>query len=392
MSVSTPVMPAVVVMAYNRPHSLQRLLDSLLRATYPDGVPLVISIDKSDTHTVQQLAEAFVWPFGEIEVIIHPQNLGLRAHSLSCGDLTERYPYLIFLEDDIFVSPDFYQYALEAIRYYGDHARIGGVSLYSFQYYEQAALPFVPLQEDSAVYFLQFFASWGTILFRDCWQKFRAWYQQGPQITPNDLLPVGVKKYWSEKSWSKYFLKFLVEHDLYYVYPRISHCTNFSDAGEHYAHITAKYQVALPLDSVREFRFKPFEESHGVYDVFFELLPDRLNRLVPELADYDYVVDLNATKEMHLYPQPYVLSTRKATESIKTYSYQLTPAVMNVIYQLPGQAISLVRKEHLIKKGGKQNTLYYHDYLTVSQLLALLRLKLKKFSFSKIARYWSAGQ
>ena len=157
-------------------------------------------------------------------------------------------------------------------------------------------MPFVPIQENSAVYFLQFFASWGTILFGEHWKKFRTWYQQEPQILSDDLLPVGVKKYWSEKSWSKYFLKFLVENDLYYAYPKVSLCTNFSDPGEHYAKLTAKYQVALPIDNSTGEPFKPFEDALAVYDAFFELLPNRLNRLVPELANYDYVVDLNVTK------------------------------------------------------------------------------------------------
>ena len=42
--------PTLVVIAYNRPHSLRRLLHSLLQAHYPAGnVRLVISLDQADT-------------------------------------------------------------------------------------------------------------------------------------------------------------------------------------------------------------------------------------------------------------------------------------------------------------------------------------------------------
>ncbi len=386
MAHSTSTVPAVVVMAYNRPASLQRLLDSLLRASYPVEVPLIISIDKSETEAVQKLAESFTWPFGEKRVIAHPTNLGLRAHSLFCGDLTQQYGYLIFLEDDIFVAPGFYRYALEAIKHYGNHARIGGASLYSFQYYEQAAIPFIPIQEDNAVYFLQFFASWGTILFGKHWKNFRSWYQQEPVIHSTDLLPVGVKKYWSEKSWSKYFLKFLVENDLYYAYPKVSLCTNFSDPGEHYAKLTAKYQVALPIDDKMGGNFRPFEESLAVYDAFFEILPDRLNRLVPELADYDYLVDLNATKELHLYPQEYVLTTEPVRIWVNSYAYQLKPAVMNVIYQLSGGDISLAHKDQIVRKKKNQNNRYYHSYLSFTQLMQLFQHKLRGLSLAALRR------
>ena len=381
------ITPAVVVMAYNRPDSLNRLLESLLRATYPAEVPLIISVDKSETDTVRQLAESFDWPFGEKRVIAHAENLGLRAHSLFCGDLTQQYGYIVFLEDDIFVAPGFYRYAARAIEHYGNHPRIGGASLYSFQYYEQAAIPFVPLQENNSVYFLQFFASWGTILFGEPWKKFRTWYQQGPKILPNDLLPVGVKKFWSEKSWSKYFLKFLVENDLYYAYPRVSLCTNFSDPGEHYAKLTAKYQVALPIDDRIEGNFKSFEESFAVYDAFFELLPNRLNRLVSELADYNYLVDLNGTKELHLYPQDYVLTTEGARLRVKSYAYQLKPAVMNVVYQLSGEGISLCRKDQVVEI--RQNNIYYHSYLSYTQLIELLKHKLTSISWDALRRRFS---
>ena len=38
----------IVVVAYDRLHSLKRITDSLLQAEYPQGAELIISIDRGD--------------------------------------------------------------------------------------------------------------------------------------------------------------------------------------------------------------------------------------------------------------------------------------------------------------------------------------------------------
>ncbi len=71
--------PAIVVVAYNRPHSLKRLLSSLANARKADGARLIISIDNngSENQPVVDIAKNFNWPFGEKEVIHQPVKLGL---------------------------------------------------------------------------------------------------------------------------------------------------------------------------------------------------------------------------------------------------------------------------------------------------------------------------
>ena len=50
---------------------------------------------------------------------------------LQCGDISYEYGSVIVLEDDLFVSPFFYKYAVEAQEFYRDDNRIGGISLYN---------------------------------------------------------------------------------------------------------------------------------------------------------------------------------------------------------------------------------------------------------------------
>ena len=53
---------ALVVVGYNRPRSMRRILDSLNRAKYDyTEIPLMISIDNSGDDSVRKEAESFQW-------------------------------------------------------------------------------------------------------------------------------------------------------------------------------------------------------------------------------------------------------------------------------------------------------------------------------------------
>ena len=106
------IKPVIIVVAYNRPNSLQRLLNSLAQADYTgyDSITLIISIDYSNSPEVISAAKNFTWEFGHKEIIKHSENLGLKKHIIFCGDLTEQYQSVIILEDDLVVAPAFYNY------------------------------------------------------------------------------------------------------------------------------------------------------------------------------------------------------------------------------------------------------------------------------------------
>ncbi|MEL6484270.1 MAG: hypothetical protein AAFP96_05420, partial [Bacteroidota bacterium] len=92
--------PAIVVVAFNRPKSLKRVLKSVQTAFYPSEIeiPLIISIDYSPTNKeVLEIAHDFTWKNGAKQVIQHRENLGLKEHILSCGDLSEKYGGVIVL-------------------------------------------------------------------------------------------------------------------------------------------------------------------------------------------------------------------------------------------------------------------------------------------------------
>ena len=56
----------IIVVGYNRLEGIQRLLKSLECAYYGGDKPtLILSIDNSGSHTVEEFADEYKWPHGD---------------------------------------------------------------------------------------------------------------------------------------------------------------------------------------------------------------------------------------------------------------------------------------------------------------------------------------
>lgn len=336
-------LPAIVVVTYNRTESLKRLLDSIDRADYTgyENVPLVISVDKSDRSEVLDLAKSFVWKHGSKEVIEHNVNLGLRKHILACGDLSDQYGAVIVLEDDLLVSPAFYDYAVQAMNFYADADEVGGIGLYSYNYNDWVRLPFIPLDDGYDNYFFQCATSWGQLWTRKQWQGFKQWYEiNSNSLFENDrLLPNSVKQ-WPQSSWKKYFVAYLVYENKFFVYSRTALVTTFATVGTHVKNATMEYQVPLLLQRKR-FRFSYFEKSLSTYDVFYELLPRCLKALNRELEELDFECDFYGTKLLENIKTKYLISIRECKNPLKSYSIHQLPQELNVVFDAAGNFFNL---------------------------------------------------
>ena len=147
---------AIVVVGFNRLRGLQRLLGSLEKATYNDNsVPLVIGIDASGNQDVYDFVRSYQWKYGPKYVNIESERLGLKNHIFQCGRLSEFFKGVIILEDDLFVSSDFYRYSLATLEKYGNDHNISGIALYSEGLNGYVNIPFIPLSNGSDVYAFQ---------------------------------------------------------------------------------------------------------------------------------------------------------------------------------------------------------------------------------------------
>lgn len=379
--------PAIIVIAYNRPDSILRLLNSLSLAIYPDrNIPLIISIDYQNSvnhDEVINIATDFEWQFGEKRIIEHKHNLGLKKHVLSCGNLVVEYGSIIMLEDDIFVSPYFYNYASEALTFYQNSDEIGGVSLYCHKKNFVANLPFELIPDSNDVFFLQIASSWGQAWTQKQWCDFMDWMSHDDGNL--QCLPPSVRL-WPDSSWLKHFIRYLIVNDKFFVYPNKSLSTNFGDSGTHNLNKNVEYQV--PLFIGNEFKFSTIENSFNVYDAFFEILPSRLKLLMPQLNAIDFSVDFYGKKELINISTEYLLSSKKIKDKSHNvcsgYGLELKPMILNLIYGIKGNVFKLNIKNEFEDETSKFAIFesiifeYFHTKLPLKKLFIFVICQLKR--------------
>lgn len=344
------IYPAIVIATYNRPKSLERLLTVVANANY-DGyanIPLIISVDGGGNITCKVIAQEFKWKYGEKVVINHYENLGLKRHIISCGDLTKTYGAIIMLEDDTVVSPYFYDYAVQTSTYYQNDTKIAGVSLFFLKNSEMTQTPFWPMSNGNDVFFAQVPSSWGQCWTKEQWGNFKNYFETNCDKELSSLLPPQVQNWPSESSWKKYFYSYMIETDLYFVIPYVSYATNMGDKGEHFSEPTLMFQSPLMMFR-KKIQCIPFCKSNVVYDRYFEMLADSIKSF-RQLQEYEFDVDLAGSKPLSQIQRPYLLSIKECRKPICSYDMSLIPVEMNVIQNIRGEFIHFAKTEDFVEK------------------------------------------
>jgi len=375
----------IVVIGYNRPQAMKRLLHSLAKANYASDkdIELIISIDKSDSEAVAEVANAFDWAHGKKQVIAHEKNLGLRKHILFTGDLAQKYGAIIMLEDDLFVSPHFYEYTQKAIAFYKEDEKLAGISLYAYDLVESTFDYFRPLLDGSDVHFMQLPSSCGQAWTAHQWQGFRNWLkQEGALDKALQLLPNHIKA-WSERSWKKWYVAYMMATDKYFVFPNESLTTNFGDVGTH-GKGDNLHQVPISIFE-KNYSFKALKDSSAIYDPWYELYPHIVKAHNPELAKYDLSIDLFGAKQKEELTTEYVLTTQECKNALASYSDQMRPTELNVLLNIKGDAIQLCKKSELIpsKRANIHNRFRKYYYTK-----AKMRNKLKRAADDWIEKWF----
>ena len=246
---------AILVVAYNRTDGFIRLLNSLANASYSENVDLIISIDYSGTRDVLDIAKDFAWLYGDKIIREFESRQGLRKHILSCGNYLSKYQAIVVLEDDLIVSPAFFEYTVQTIERYYEEKRIAGISLYSFSINVNINKPFIPQRNQYDVYYQQLAQSWGQIWLKKQWKEFMEWYNQIEDTSFNcDLLPRNISQ-WPASSWLKYHDLYCVMNDKFFVYPYVSLTSCFSEKGEHALENKNAYQVPMMTGLGKSYSF-----------------------------------------------------------------------------------------------------------------------------------------
>ena len=375
------LLPPIVVVGYNRPKSLARLLKSLSKATYPNKpILLIISIDYSENnYDVLKVAEIFQWDFGEKKVIQHDTNLGLRKHIITCSSIAMEYGSVIVLEDDLYVSPCFYHYTSQALFFSSNKNYIGGVSLYNHQLNVHTGANFSPIEDGYDNWYFQFASSWGQAYTGNQFNLFLSWYTGNPQIASRNDVPNYVKS-WSDKSWLKYYITYLVDTNKYFLYPKISLSTNYGEQGTHMGSTSTMFQVPLMWSHQRKYVFSTLEESLSVYDAFYENL--KLHKYL-NLSKDDLCVDLYGYRMKYI--TKYILTPKILKyKIIGSYGRSLRPLDANIIEHLSGDDFYLYDTNSISLNTNKRNRLkeIIYDKKTINYKEAIFLMR--KLIFQRI--------
>ena len=333
---------ALIAIGYNKENSLLRLLESLNKADYRDEkVPLIISIDKSDSDKVCNVAQKFQWNHGEKEIRTFHERQGLKKHILSCADYLQKYEAVFIFEDDIVVSPYFYHYGKACIEYYSENDNIEGISLYSAKWNPNGNFPFEPIKTGYDTYFHQYAQSWGQIWLRKRWKDFMTWYHENEDFfekEKNADVPANLYT-WGKNSWLKYHIAYCAIKNKYFVYPYFSFTTAFVENGTHFGTDITRFHSDMMLRCVENYRLAPFDESAVFYDTFFENI--QLRRQLDSMYKEDFMVDLYGCRDL-TGQERYVLSTKLLPYNVmKEYALQLRPIEMNIYMEVKGTGIYL---------------------------------------------------
>ncbi len=377
---------AIIAIAYNRVRSLERLLASLSAAYYGDEeVPLIISIDKSDTDEVERFADRYDWAAGPKTVVRHEHNLGLKAHILSQGRWLDEYDAVVILEDDVVVARDFWNYVRQTVTRYKDNDEVAGISLYSFAVNYHVRRPFTPLRTSDDVYFMNCASSWGEVWMRSQWRRFESWLETHAEFTSSPALPLSILS-WKAQSWLKYHTRYCIEENKYFVFPYVSYSTNFSDLGMHVDVRNSLYQVPLMQGRSGVLRL-PKNVSDGVmYDGFFEnkALYDTLG-----LDEAECCLDLNGANGNRV-GKRYWLTTGRHPYAVKrSYALMRRPVESNVLENCEGQGICLYdTREQAAPPSGKGNVAVPYVYNIVNMFLLV-----REYGYGNIVRdFWSVAR
>ena len=329
---------ALVIVAYNRLESLQRLLLSVENAYYDDDVVnLIVSVDKSDSDNVERWINKYLWRYGKYEVITHQEKLGLRNHIIECGNRVVDYDAIIVLEDDITVTPNFYRYAKQCVEFYCDDDRIAGISLYSFVRNFQNSLPFEPVKSEYDVFFMNIAQSWGQVWMKKQWSDFYNWYRKNSSEIEYEPHLTSIWR-WPESSWLKYHMKYCLEKNKYFVYPYFSLSTNNSEVGLHTMCSETYNQAKLLALPQKRFKLVSLDGVLIKYDAFFEakFLARHLG-----VEDENLCVDFFNEKQNRLGKRYWLTTSAYPYKVVRSFALQLKPYEHNIFQDRKGQQLFL---------------------------------------------------
>lgn len=272
----------IIVLTMNRLPSLKRLVESLKQSDYRnDTVDLIFKFDQPSGVASVDFAKDVQWPFGSVQVQISNTNMGLRQAWLEAWQPQTLDDRAIILEDDITVSPLWYQWIQTMYDHYGHRHDLAGFSLQRQQ--------LVPLKErievkihhnDNEPFLYNLVGSIGFVPNAQVWRDFIEWTkcslckgQEQDVSIPGLITSDWYKTTDQRMMWTQHFTYFTKHYNLFTLY---QHPSNSTCMGAHWrekgAHFGSTLGPDFQIAQQEDFEFK-FPQVPTRYDWGFRPVP-----------------------------------------------------------------------------------------------------------------------
>ncbi|XP_054796442.1 uncharacterized protein LOC129301855 [Prosopis cineraria] len=321
----------VKVLGFNRLDSLSRCILSLANADYlGDRVHLHVYIDHfahqngssttldqklSESHRILEFVDGFDWKFGEKLVHYRTTNVGLQAQWLEAWWPSSDNEFVFIVEDDLEVSPLYYEFIKSLIVNFYYNASNYSPSIYGASLQRPRFVPGkhgnkLQLGDETRLFLYQLVGTWGQILFPKPWKEFRLWYDKNKakDIRPllEGMVTTGWYKKMGERIWTPWFIKFIQSRGYFNIYTNFLHeralSVSHRDPGVNYGK-TAGPDSQLLDDRSLDFNIlemHPLSSLKWFDFCFREVIPgrvvtnmDELGLLLPYLKNQDSVFLVN---------------------------------------------------------------------------------------------------
>ncbi|XP_053390911.1 uncharacterized protein LOC128553759 [Mercenaria mercenaria] len=245
----------VIVIVYDRAHSLLRLLRSLNDAEYfAESIKVEVWIDRSENGIIDEAtvktARDYVFKHGDYDVNLHPYHVGIYGQwfttwkpNLNSSEIA------VILEDDLAVSKYFWKYLKLVHKTYDKHININGYSLQgmttTFGVEDEHILQ-GPTSD--YVYLFPVVGAWGFSPNKRNWKQFIDWYIFGDAKSTMPYIPGHLATVWFKNlkkkgiphtMWEIWHIYYALQHNEYTLYCNYPNhtglTTNWREKGLHSA-------------------------------------------------------------------------------------------------------------------------------------------------------------
>lgn len=320
----------VAICGYNRIDAILRTVSDTISSFKDAEYKITLFLDYSEYQG--EIKKRIYELHGHaLSIVCQPINLGLKAHMYFIMKECLSYDYLVLLEDDLLVSPAAGSFCLGILKTKILHEKnVACVSTYSWEVCESSLMKFTPLHYKN-FYAAKVVSSWGAIYSRKIVTEFM---EERGKYSPS--IPSNIKR-WSDKSWKKEFLKFILHKGHYVVYPSFSTTTNPSISGEHHTSNLPALNSTLSL-SYPDFHAIDFSKIPK-YNAWLEIEDCHylgIGRQEKVISNFRMHTDL-------LIPGNFVLGPAIFSGTSAKWDSVITPIEANVLLKKDGTAIGVYR-------------------------------------------------